>query len=90
MQILFDFELRFGELKGKALFDSWENYKSFACVVADEAGGQTLEGFSEWNTDILPFLNFLQLLPSTAAGRDTKRAKVNKSVDSFITFEEVI
>lgn len=62
----------------------------FIDEISDEAGGQSFEGPSEWPIDVLPFLNLLKLLPSTAAGRDTKKAKISKSVNSFITFEEVI
>lgn len=87
---MFDFELRYGELKSKELFHNWEKYKLFVNEIANEAGGQSLEALSEWSIDVLPFLYLLKLLPSTAAGRETKRAKIHKSVDSFINFEQVI
>lgn len=87
---MFDFELRFGNLKAKELFNNWDNYKKYVNEIADETCVQNLNGYSDWTSDVLPFLNLLKLLPSTSGGRETKKTKFQKSVNSFITFNEVI
>lgn len=89
LRILFDFELRYGT-NSNELLNNWSKYIQFIEEISNEAGGQSFEDPFEWAIDVLPFLNLLKLLPSTAAGRETKKAKISKSVNSLISFEEVI
>lgn len=82
LQILFDFELRYGT-NSNELLNNWSKYIQFIEEISNEAGGQSFEDPFEWAIDVLPFLNLLKLLPSTAAGRETKKAKISQQLNKF-------
>ncbi|XP_017483331.1 PREDICTED: uncharacterized protein LOC108372200 [Rhagoletis zephyria] len=87
----FDFNLRNGEAISNSLLENWEKYES--CVekiLIDAAGGPSLGNCTDWATEVLPYLMLLKLLPSTASGRAQKKVNFQKSVDSFLSFENVI
>lgn len=91
MQIDFDFTVRYGEAISNGLLQNWEKYES--CVeeiLSNASGGSDLKNCTNWASDVLPYLNLLKLLPSTASGRGQKKVNFQQSVNSFISFENVI
>lgn len=91
MQILFDFELKYGK-NVEGLSGNWLRYSINLKEVVEDTVSNTnyLTEIERWNSEIRPFLYLLKLLPpTTGRNKGVLRANFAASLTDLLRFESV-